>query len=267
MRAIWSGTLSFGLVALSVRLYTATEEHHVRLREIHTADVSRVRHRRDCEAEDREIPYEEVGRGWEMPDGRLVPLTDEDLERLPLPTKHVVDVMGFVPNQDIDPILYSKPYYVGPGAPPADLPYALLVEALARTGYVGVCKIAVRSRERLAVLRPRHGLLICQTLLCSLVNPRVGNDGVGLTRGTACLADGDDPGVVVVAAEGGAAVGGRLLRAYSRALTVGEVGRCATQSPSAKGCSPTTGCRPPSRAGHAATRPVAQPGAVHSGCR
>ena len=165
MKAIWSGTITFGLVAVPVRLYTATEEHHVRLREIHTADASRVRHRRVCEVEDREIPYEEIGRGWEMPDGRLVPLTDDDLERLPLATRHVVDVMGFVPSQDVDPILYSKPYYVGSGAPAADRPYALLVEALARTGYVGVCKIAVRSRERLAVLRPRHGLLICQSLL------------------------------------------------------------------------------------------------------
>ncbi|MGA5424364.1 Ku protein [Streptomyces lavendulocolor] len=94
-----------------------------------------------------------------------LPLTDEDLERLPLPTRHVVDLMGFVPSQDIAPILYSKPYYVGSGAQAADRPYALLVKALARTGHVGVCKIAVRSRERLALLRPRHGLLICQTLL------------------------------------------------------------------------------------------------------
>ncbi|MGP3632670.1 non-homologous end joining protein Ku [Streptomyces sp. 24-1644] len=166
MRAIWSGTLAFGLVALPVRLYPATEEQHVHLREIHAADASRVQHRRFCEAEDREIPYEEVGRGWELPDGRLVPLSEEDLQRLPLPTRHVADVLGFVPSQDIDPLLYSKPYYVAPGAAPgSDRPYALLVEALARTGYVGLCKIALRSRERLALLRPRHGMLVCQTLL------------------------------------------------------------------------------------------------------
>jgi DNA end-binding protein Ku len=100
-----------------------------------------------------------------MPDGRLVPLTDQDLERLPLPTRHVIEVLGFVPGQDIDPISYSKPYYVGPGGPPADRPYALLVEALARTGCASVCKVAVRSRERIALLRPRHGLLVLQTLL------------------------------------------------------------------------------------------------------
>ncbi|MFE4687743.1 Ku protein [Streptomyces sp. NPDC056721] len=165
MRALWSGVIQFGQVVLPVKLFPATEEHKVRLREIHAADGGRVQHRRFCEAEDREIGYEEVGRGWELPDGQLVPLTDQDLEHFPLATRHVVEMLGFVPGQDIDPILYSRPHYVGPGGPSADRPYALLVEALARTGQVGVCKVAVRSRERIALLRPRHGMLILQTLL------------------------------------------------------------------------------------------------------
>ncbi|WP_328886421.1 non-homologous end joining protein Ku [Streptomyces sp. NBC_00316] len=165
MRALRSGVIQFGLVVLPVKLLLATEEHQVQLREIHAADSGRVQHRRFCEAEDREIPYEEVGRGWELPDGRLVPLTDEDLECLPLATRHVVEVLGFVPGQDVDPISYSRPYYVGPGGPPADRPYALLVEALACTGQAGVCKVAIRSREHIALLRPRHGILILQTLL------------------------------------------------------------------------------------------------------
>jgi DNA end-binding protein Ku len=165
MRATWSGLIQFGMVALPVRLYAATEEHPVRLHEIHTADASRVEHRRFCKAEGREIPYEEVGRGFPMPDGRMVPLTEEDLSHLPLPTKRTIEVLGFVPGQDIDPISYGKPYYAGPGDPGADRPYALLVEALARTGCVAVAKIAIRSRERLALLRPRHGVLVLQTLL------------------------------------------------------------------------------------------------------
>ncbi|MFB8272906.1 Ku protein [Streptomyces sp. NPDC055955] len=165
MRALWSGVLQFGLVVLPVKLFSATEEHRVRLREVHAADGGRVQHRRFCEAEDREIPYEEVGRGWELPDGRLVPLGDQDLARLPLASRHVVSVLGFVPWQDIDPISFSRPYYVGPDGPPAERPYALLVEALARSGQVGVCKVAVRSRERIALLRPRHGILILHTLL------------------------------------------------------------------------------------------------------
>ncbi|MEV4334275.1 Ku protein [Streptomyces sp. NPDC049597] len=112
--------IQFGLVALPVRLYAATEEHPVRLHEIHTADGSRVEHRRFCRAEGREIPYEEAGRGFVMSDGRTVPLTDEDLEHLPLATKRTIEVLGFVPGQDIDPISYSRPYYVGPGGPEAD---------------------------------------------------------------------------------------------------------------------------------------------------
>ncbi|MFE7951481.1 Ku protein [Streptomyces sp. NPDC057426] len=165
MRATWSGLIQFGMVALPVRLYAATEEHPVRLHEIHTADGSRVEHRRFCRAEGREISYEEVGRGAALPDGRMVPLTEEDLAFLPLPTKRTAEVLGFVPGQDIDPISYSRPYFVAPDGPGADRPYALLVEALARTGYVGVAKIAIRSRERLAVLRPRHGVLVLQSLL------------------------------------------------------------------------------------------------------
>ncbi|MER5973322.1 Ku protein [Streptomyces sp. NPDC002055] len=163
MRALWSGTIQFGLVALPVKLYSATEEQRVRLREVHAADAGRVRHRRVCEAEDREISWEEVGRGWELPDGRLVPLSEQDLERLPLPTRHVVEVLGFTPASAIDPITFSKPYYAGPAG--ADRPYALLAAGLERTGYAGVCKVAIRGRERLALLWPRRGVLVVQTLL------------------------------------------------------------------------------------------------------
>ncbi|MFE7045489.1 Ku protein [Streptomyces atratus] len=165
MRTVWSGVIQFGMVVLPVRLFGATAEHDVRLHEIHVADGSRVEHRRFCPAEGREIPYEEVGRGFALPDGRMVPLTEEDLARLPLPTKRTCEVLGFVPGADVDPISYAKPYYAGPGNPGADRPYALLVEALARTGMVGLAKIAIRNRERLAVLRPRRGVLVVQTLL------------------------------------------------------------------------------------------------------
>jgi DNA end-binding protein Ku len=164
VKATWSGVIQFGLVVLPIRLYAATEEHPVRLHEIHVEDGSRVEHRRFCKAENREVPYEQVGRGITLADGHVVPLTEEDLARLPLPTKRAVDVLGFVAYEDIDPISFGRPYYAGPG-PGADRAYALLVEAMARTGYVAVAKVALRSRERLALLRPRHGMLILQTLL------------------------------------------------------------------------------------------------------
>lgn len=168
MRAVWSGTISFGLVAMPVRLYAATEERSVRLREVHAADGGRVRHRRWCEAEDREIPYGEVGRGWELPDGRLLPLSEVELERLPLPTRRVVDVVGFVQPAALEPVQFQRAYYVGPDSVtgPGARPYTLLAQALERTGLVGVCRVAIRSRERLAALYPRPGgVLVLHTLL------------------------------------------------------------------------------------------------------
>ncbi|MDX2649282.1 Ku protein [Streptomyces sp. PA03-1a] len=165
MRAIWTGYVSFGLVSLPVHLYSATEEHGTGFHQVHVRDGSRIRHRRVCESEDVEVPQSEIARGWERPDGRTVVLLDEDLAALPLPTKRTVDVLGFVDERDVDPVLYSKPYWVGAAGEQGQRPYALLVEALARHGTVAVAKVTLRTRERLAVLRPRHGMLVLHTLL------------------------------------------------------------------------------------------------------
>jgi DNA end-binding protein Ku len=165
VRAVWTGTISFGLVVLPVQLYAATEERRVTLREIHAADGARVQHRRWCTAEDKEIPYAEVGRGYDLGDGRTLPLSDSELANMPLPTRRVIDVLGFVEGTSIDPISYGRAYYAGPHGPAADRPYALLTEAMARTGRVVVARLAIRSRERLAAIRPMRGVLIVQTLL------------------------------------------------------------------------------------------------------
>ncbi|MFF7987036.1 Ku protein [Streptomyces sp. NPDC007901] len=162
--ATWSGTIAFGMVSIPVQLYAATEEHTVRLHEIHTADGSRVQHRRFCAAEGREIPYSEVGRGVALPDGRMLPLTEDDLARLPLPTKRTITVVGFIDPHGVVPISYDRPYYVAPASRDGGRPYALLVEVLARTKLVAMAKVAIRSRERRAVVRPYRGLLLLQTL-------------------------------------------------------------------------------------------------------
>ncbi|MFI0226413.1 Ku protein [Streptomyces lydicus] len=117
--------------------------------------AGRVRHRRVCELDGREVGPEETARGWAAPDGRTVVIQDADLEALPLPTKRVIEVVGFIDETDVDPLLYARPYWVGAHGPGAQKPYALLVEALARSGRLVVCKVALRSRERLFVLRPR----------------------------------------------------------------------------------------------------------------
>ncbi|MEU1630852.1 Ku protein [Streptomyces sp. NPDC020096] len=134
------------------------------LHEVHVGCGSRVRHRRVCEREGRELAQEEIARGWQAPDGRVVVLRDVDLDDLPLPTRKQIKVLGFVPDDDIDPIMYGRSYYASPNGSAADRPYALLVEALAGAGRIAVCKLAIRTRERLAVLRPRQGILVCHTL-------------------------------------------------------------------------------------------------------
>ncbi|WSD64921.1 hypothetical protein OIE69_41600 [Actinacidiphila glaucinigra] len=112
-----------------------------------------------------EVPQSEIARGWERSDGRTVVLLDQDLNALPLPTKRTVDVLGFVNERDVDPLLYAKPYWVGAASEQGQRPYALLVQALARHGTVAVAKVTLRTRERLAILRPRHGMLVLHTLL------------------------------------------------------------------------------------------------------
>lgn len=163
MRAVWTGHVAFGLVTIPVKLYAATEEIGPGLHQVHTCG-GRIRHRRVCEREDIEVPQSEISRGWETPDGRTVVLSDEDMDHLPLPTRKTVEVLGFVDDQDVDPITYATPYYAAPNGPTAQRPYALLVEALARHGTVAVCKVTLRTRERLAVLRPHRGVLVCHTL-------------------------------------------------------------------------------------------------------
>jgi len=165
MRTTWKGSISFGLVTVPVQLYSATEEHDVPLHQVHAKDGSRVRMKRFCEAEGKEIPYQEIVRGYESPDGRSITLTDEDLADLPLPSKKVIDVLAFVDADAIDPLMFSKPYYVGVADRAAAKPYVLLRDALAESGQIAVTKIALRSRESLAVLRVYGDTLVLQTCI------------------------------------------------------------------------------------------------------
>ncbi|MFE2559535.1 Ku protein [Streptomyces sp. NPDC059352] len=165
MRATWKGAISFGLVTIPVQLFTATEEHDIPLRQVHEKDGSRVRQRRVCEAEDVEIPYQEITKGYEAPDGSMIMLSDEDLADLPLPSKKLIDVLAFVDAETIDPLMFSKAYYVGTSDRAAAKPYALLKQALTEAGQIAVTKIAIRSRESLAVLRVHEDTLVLQTCL------------------------------------------------------------------------------------------------------
>lgn len=156
MRTVWKGSISFGLVTIPVGVVSATESHSVSFRQVHTRDEGRIRYRKVCEIDGREVPGDEIGRAYETPDGSLVQLTDEDLAAMPLPTARTVDILGFVPLSAIDPYQLDRSYYLTPEAGAAK-PYALLREALRRAEKGGIAKLAMRGRETLALVRALEG--------------------------------------------------------------------------------------------------------------
>ncbi|MGW1988500.1 non-homologous end joining protein Ku [Embleya sp. NPDC001921] len=165
MRSSWKGAITFGLVSIPVQLFPATEEHNVPLHQVHEKDGGRIRLKRYCELEEREVPYKEIAKAYEAPDGRQAVLTDEDMKELPLPSKKVIDVLAFVDVDEIDPLMLSKAYYLQTATPAAAKPYVLLREALNKAGKSAVTKITLRTRESLALLRVHDDILILQTML------------------------------------------------------------------------------------------------------
>ncbi|MGW3145632.1 MULTISPECIES: non-homologous end joining protein Ku [Streptomyces] len=165
MRSIWNGAISFGLVSIPIKLVNATESHSISFRQIHTKDGGRIRYRKVCELEDREVSGAEIGKGYEDADGTIIPITDEDLANLPIPTARTIDIVAFVPADRIDPLQMDAAYYLAAGGAPAAKPYTLLREALKRSNKVAIAKYALRGRERLGMLRvvgnaiAMHGLL------------------------------------------------------------------------------------------------------------
>src|SRR5947209_18836876 len=137
MRSIWKGAVSFGLVNIGVKMYSATEEKDVSFHQVRRSDGSRIRYRRVAEADGQEVSYGEIAKGYELPNGETVVLTDEDFSDLPLPSAKVVDVLEFVPAEQIDPIYFSRSYFLEPEKP-AVKPYLLLREALETSGMVGL---------------------------------------------------------------------------------------------------------------------------------
>lgn len=164
MRAIWKGALAFGMVSIPVRLYSATEDRDVSFHQVHDEDAGRVRYQRMCTVCDQEVAYADLAKGFELPSGETVILTDEDFANLPLPTTKVVELVAFVPADQVDPLALARGYYLEPD-PAGRKPYELLRAALERTSRVGLAKIAVRSKESLAVLRPRGDVLALQTMV------------------------------------------------------------------------------------------------------
>ena len=164
MRAMWKGTVAFGLVAIPINLYAATENKGVQLRQVHESDGGRIQYKRWCSVEDAEVPYAEIAKGYELEDGRMVVLTDAELQSLSLPTQKTIDVVEFVPLAAIDPLFFDKAYYLEPQKS-AVKPYILLRDALHKSGHVAIAKVALRQREVLAVLRVHNDVLTMSTML------------------------------------------------------------------------------------------------------
>ncbi|MBO1336183.1 Ku protein [Streptomyces sp. VRA16 Mangrove soil] len=165
MRSIWNGAISFGLVSIPIKLVNATESHSISFRQIHLEDGGRIRYRKVCELEDKEVTAAEIGKGYEEADGSIVPITEDDLASLPIPTAKTIEIVAFVPADRIDPLQMDAAYYLAANGVPAAKPYTLLREALKRSQKVAIAKFALRGRERLGMLRvvddviAMHGLL------------------------------------------------------------------------------------------------------------
>jgi DNA end-binding protein Ku len=164
VRSIWKGAISFGLVSIPVKLYSATEERDIAFRQVHRADGGRIRYQRVCTTCGEEVAYADIAKGYEMNDGSIVVLTDDDFEAVPITTNRMIDVVQFVPLDQIDPIYFSKSYYLEPEKSGIK-PYVLLARALEESGKVAVVKVALRQREALAAVRVRDGVFVLETML------------------------------------------------------------------------------------------------------
>jgi DNA end-binding protein Ku len=164
MRSVWRGAISFGLVTIAVRLYTAVEEHDFRFNQVHREDGGRIKYRRVCSVCGEEVEYSDITKGYELDDGRMVIMENEDFEKLPVKTDKSIDVLEFVPAEEIDPIYFQKTYYLEPDKAAAR-PYVLLRDALVKTGQLAVVKITIRQKETLATIRARDDVLVMHTML------------------------------------------------------------------------------------------------------
>jgi len=164
MRAIWKGAVSFGLVNVPVRLYSATENHDVQFRQVHREDGGRIKYKRTCSIDGEEVSYDDIAKGYETEDGDMVVLTDDDFAELPNKSSKEIGVTKFVPADQIDPMWLDKSYYLEPDKS-ATKPYTLLRDALEKEQRMAIVTVSIRTRMTMAVLRVRDGVIVMQTML------------------------------------------------------------------------------------------------------
>jgi DNA end-binding protein Ku len=163
MRSIWKGSLVFGLVNVPVAVYSATEDHDIKFHQVHEKDGGRIRYQRTCEICGEVVAFADIAKSYEADDGRTAIITDDDLKSLPTSSEREIDLLSFVPSEQIDPVLYDSSYLLEPASKSAKA-YVLLRETLAENDRVAIVHFALRQKTRLAALRVRGDLLVIQTL-------------------------------------------------------------------------------------------------------
>jgi DNA end-binding protein Ku len=162
-RAIWSGTISFGLLNVPVRMYSAVARRSIALREIRDSDSSRIKHKRVAEGTDEEVPYENIVKAYELSPGQYVPLSKDEMAALAPEKTRAIDVQDFVDIEEIDPMYFDSPYYLGP-ADGAEKAYSLLAAAMEASGKAAIARFVFRNKEHLAAIRASDGVLTLTTM-------------------------------------------------------------------------------------------------------
>jgi DNA end-binding protein Ku len=163
MRAIWKGTISFSLVSIPIALYPATRREELKFRLLRKTDLSPVNYKRVAEADGKEVPWEEIVKGYEYEKGKFVVLKEEDFKRADIEATQSVEIMEFVSLEEIDPMFFDRPYYLEPEKKGAKA-YALLREALNESNQVGIAKVVIKTRQHLAAVKPKGNVLVLELM-------------------------------------------------------------------------------------------------------
>ena len=164
MRAMWTGSVAFGLVNVPIKLYSATEDHDVRFHQVHAADGGRIKMARTCSIDGAVVDFKDLGKAYESDSGQTVLMSDADFDGLPVPGVREIEVLEFVPSDQVDPVLFDRSYYLEPEAK-AIKPYVLLRQALSETERTAIVRVVLRNKTQLAALRVRGDVLVMQTML------------------------------------------------------------------------------------------------------
>ncbi|HWL54913.1 MAG TPA: Ku protein [Chthoniobacteraceae bacterium] len=163
MRAIWKGSISFGLVHIPIALYPATRREELKFRLLRKSDLSPVNYKRVAESDGKEVPWEEIVKGYEYEKGKFVVLKDEDFQRVDIEATKTVDILSFVTQEEVNPLFFYKPYYME-AQKGGDRPYVLLRDALRGTGKIGIAKVVIRTRQHLAAVKPQDDSLMLELM-------------------------------------------------------------------------------------------------------